>query len=152
VEVKRCTRCREEYPATPEFFHRDKNRIDGLTPACATCRRKHTNAEVHRDVALRSKYGLSFVEYEARLARQGGVCLICQRAETEHARRSGGVKRLAVDHDHRTGEIRGLLCASCNRGVEAFRDDAARCLRAADYLLGVLPEGKAPILDPDTAA
>lgn len=54
------------------------------------------------------KYGLSEEDYERLLAEQGGVCAICEEPP------SGRWKRLAVDHDHETGEVRGLLCITCN--------------------------------------
>jgi hypothetical protein len=54
---------------------------------------------------------------------QDGRCLICAEATT-----------LAVDHDHRTGEVRGLLCSLCNRALGHFRDAPVLCERAALYL------------------
>ncbi len=66
--------------------------------------------------------------YKSLLKEQGGVCAICKRPPMKH--------RLAVDHNHKTNEIRGLLCARCNRGIGLFFDDQAMFLRAADYLEG----------------
>lgn len=72
-------------------------------------------------------YGLEPGEYEALLLNQGGVCAICLRKP--------GAKRLAVDHDHTSGEVRGLLCRSCNRDVlGGLREDQAALQRAIDYL------------------
>lgn len=59
--------------------------------------------------------------------RQGGRCAICRR-EPEQGR------RLAVDHDHATGEVRGLLCKACNTALGMFRDDVASLARAIGYL------------------
>lgn len=74
-------------------------------------------------------YGLTAEEYWLIYAAQGGVCYICRRA-------NGARKRLSVDHDHKTGFIRGLLCAPCNRDVIGhLRDDVEALQRAIDYLI-----------------
>lgn len=56
---------------------------------------------------LKRKYGITLAEYDQMLEEQHGVCAICGGADP-----SG--RRLAVDHDHETGKVRGLLCTSCN--------------------------------------
>jgi hypothetical protein len=75
-----------------------------------------------RAAYLKRKYGVSIDEYEAMLATQGGGCGICGR------RPSRGIS-LHVDHDHRTGNIRGLLCFVCNSSLGELDDPAL--LRAA---------------------
>lgn len=74
------------------------------------------NAERRRkqlDTQREKRFGITPEEYEARLEAQAGVCLLCGQDETDRTT-LGFVKRLAVDHDWETGEIRGLLCRSCN--------------------------------------
>lgn len=83
---------------------------------------------------IRQKFGLSQADYEAILARQGGVCAICGEAET--ARYKGRVKWLAVDHDHATGRLRGLLCQACNLIIGFAADDRERVAAALSYLGG----------------
>lgn len=90
--------------------------------------------EAQRRHHLRSKYGLSVEEYDALLHQQGGVCAICGRPETKHNQH--GPCRLAVDHDHETGRVRGLLCSECNTGLGKFKDDETLIRRALDYLAG----------------
>lgn len=69
---------------------------------------------------------MSLVEYEKLAAKQEGCCAICgERTERKH---------LDVDHDHKTGQIRGLLCNSCNQGLGYFKDDQRRLCAAIDYL------------------
>ena len=63
---------------------------------------------------LKRKYNLSLDEYNQKLENQKFVCEICGKSETSLDGRTGGTKRLAVDHDHKSGKIRGLLCWSCN--------------------------------------
>jgi hypothetical protein len=72
-------------------------------------------------------YGLKPGEYEKMYKEQGGVCAICQRA-------TGKTKRLAVDHDHDTLLVRGLLCGPCNKLVGYFRNSPEAFRRAAVYL------------------
>jgi len=73
------------------------------------------------------RYGLSVEDYEKMAADQNGVCAICGQPERKKS-------ALSVDHDHETGEVRGLLCDACNRGLGAFRDDPERLGRAIAYL------------------
>lgn len=72
-------------------------------------------------------FGITAEEYEAILAFQGGACAICQRA-------TGKSKRLAVDHDHETGEVRGCLCSTCN-WIVIGRYTPAALARAITYLV-----------------
>jgi hypothetical protein len=76
---------------------------------------------------LKRTYGLSLDDYELMLAAQGGVCAICGEARPEE-------RTLHVDHDHGTGEIRGLLCFRCNNAIGDLREEYELFQRAADYL------------------
>jgi hypothetical protein len=75
-------------------------------------------------------YGISPEDYRALFLAQGGRCFICQRKVH--------TKRLAVDHDHKTGEVRGLLCADdergCNHAVLGNIKDLAMAKRIVSYL------------------
>lgn len=93
-------------------------------------RRQHGN--LARDKAFRRQYGISFVEYQAMLEQQHGVCACCGQAETKI--QNGAVRMLSVDHDHATGAVRGLLCAACNQGIGYFYDDADKLRAAIAYL------------------
>jgi hypothetical protein len=91
--------------------------------------RKRRRAEASRHQALMSRYGISAAEYDKILAGQRGLCWICRSPCS-----SG--QRLAVDHDHNTGDVRGLLCRRCNRGLgilftEALVNSAVRYLMEA---------------------
>lgn len=98
-------------------------------------------------------YGLSRTEYDELLGRQDGRCAICQR-------RPSGKRRLAVDHDHKSGKVRGLLCSGergCNHGIlGSAHDDAELLRRAYEYLLAppaqeTEPESQ-PEVEPEPAA
>jgi hypothetical protein len=81
------------------------------------------------DAALRAKYDIGVEDYDDLMKIQGGLCAICRRPCS-----SG--RRLAVDHDHESDEIRGLLCTKCNMAVGFFDDDAEIVRNALRYLLG----------------
>jgi Autographiviridae endonuclease VII len=82
--------------------------------------------ERYRENHLKTKYGISLADYEAMLRRQGGVCGICKRKP--------GKRRLCVDHDHKTGQVRGLLCGRCNSGNGFYGDDPRLTRAATAYL------------------
>jgi hypothetical protein len=75
---------------------------------------------------LRKKYNLSLEDYEAMLLRQGGRCAICRDLPTD--------QKLAVDHCHATGKVRGLLCSVCNLSLGGFRDNIRSLQEAIKYL------------------
>lgn len=85
-------------------------------------------------------FGMTVEQYDAMLASQGGKCKGCNRPPTK--------KRLAVDHDHRTGRVRGLLCWACNRALGYLRDNAQTARNLAEYLdyhkivAPLMPQGK----------
>lgn len=99
-------------------------------PRCATHwaaeqRRRRDAAHERRILATYDDLGEG--EYAALRVVQGGVCALCRRA-------TGQAKRLAVDHDHRTGQVRGLLCSPCNSMLAHARDDLAFFIRCIEYL------------------
>src|SRR5262249_30187058 len=74
---------------------------------------------------LKRLYGISLEDYERLLARQNGACGICRRKSK---------RMLCVDHCHKTGRVRGLLCVRCNTGLGLYKDDPSIMRRGADYL------------------
>ncbi len=81
-----------------------------------------------------SRYGLSGPAYDELLKAQGGVCAICKQPERVALNPGDKPHSLAVDHDHATLKVRGLLCRACNVGLGNFADDPALLRTAADYL------------------
>lgn len=73
------------------------------------------------------QYGIKREEYERILAEQNGVCAICEQPCSTG-------RNLAVDHNHETGEIRGLLCSKHNMALGLFADDQSLLLKAVEYL------------------
>lgn len=90
-------------------------------------------ASYGREWHLMRKFKITGEQYAALLNAQGGGCGVCGNKET-HTYPSGKLKDLSVDHDHDTGEIRGLLCFNCNQGIGRFQNDPVRLRAAADYL------------------
>lgn len=88
---------------------------------------------------LQRKFGLSAGAYAAKLAAQNGVCAGCKQKETRLGRRTGKPQALAVDHDHKTGALRGLLCFRCNATLGMVSDDVAVLEALASYVKSHAP-------------
>jgi hypothetical protein len=86
------------------------------------------HAERLRGYLYAHKYGITVDDYDALFASQAGRCAICSTDSP------GGRGRFHVDHDHATGEVRGLLCTNCNAGLGQFKDDPDRLGAAIRYL------------------
>lgn len=86
----------------------------------------------NRGKHLRSAYGMSVEEYDQLERLQNFVCAICKGPETRKL--FGKIPKLAVDHDHVTGKVRGLLCARCNRTLGMFKDNTELFHAAISYL------------------
>jgi hypothetical protein len=77
---------------------------------------------------LKRTFGLTPDQYDVMLQRQGGTCLICEQPPAAR-------QWFDIDHDHRTGRARGLLCRNCNQGLGSFREDPFLRAAAAGYLI-----------------
>lgn len=125
--LKRCRDCKEVEPL--EDFPKNKNLSDGRHSYCKPChnaRGKETVSRLYgsaRDYHLKRRYGLEAGEWDEILLDQGDLCAVCREAPAAH-----------LDHDHVTGEVRGILCLNCNGGLGQFRDRVDIMLRAIDYL------------------
>ena len=117
---KVCTKCGEEKPLS-EFYKRSEYVYENRCKQCNNMA-KHWNR-------AKKIYNCTQNEYEQMYEDQGGVCAICGRPETRKR-----LKRLSIDHDHSTGEVRALLCSDCNAGLGRFGDDPERLRSAAAYL------------------
>ena len=90
--------------------------------------------EKHKRRHLKREYNLSIEEFNKLLIIQSNVCAICQQPETHKEYHSGKIKSLAVDHNHETGKIRGLLCSNCNVAVGLLKDSTLHAQALVDYL------------------
>jgi len=80
-------------------------------------------AVIYRRRNLKQKYGITIEQFEEMVLQQDGRCAICHSKE-----------KLVVDHCHTSNEIRGLLCASCNRGIGLLKDSKGVLRQAITYL------------------
>lgn len=105
----------------PSYHHKNRERMAAYRRA-----NPEHSREIIRRSALKRNFGITPEDYNRLLKKQSDVCRICN--ESDHDR------RLAVDHDHLTGRIRGLLCKKCNRGIGLFKDDIGLLRAAVSYL------------------
>lgn len=87
-----------------------------------------------RGYMLKKKYDMSLEEYDKIHESQNGLCAICGNPETKIHSRSKKVMMLAVDHCHKTGKGRGLLCSRCNTTLGKIEDDKEILNSMLDYL------------------
>ena len=122
-----CPDCRQE--KLEEEFPRNRSTKTGRATYCKICHNARTRASrerLHGDTRhyhYMDRYGIGLQEFTSLLFTQGGLCAACNR-------RPG----TQVDHDHTTGEVRGILCLECNAALGALRDDPEKILRAIAYL------------------
>jgi len=89
---------------------------------------RKNNSESIAGQKLQWSYGISILEYNHFLSLQNHCCCICNMHQSTLS------QRLAVDHDHKTGKIRGLLCGKCNKGIGLFKDSIELMRKAINYL------------------
>ena len=85
-----------------------------------------------RKAELVRNFGITLDTYNEMKDAQGGVCAICKQPET--LSHKGTLRSLAVDHNHKTGEVRGLLCGRCNRAIGSFKEDTEIMQSAVAYI------------------
>lgn len=121
-QTKICTKCLQRQPF-------DNFRLHDVSPdkKASTC--KVCQSYEGREQTLKV-YGISVEDYDKMFANQEGVCAICGSASSKRK----GDKHLVVDHNHKTGKVRGLLCIQCNAGLGMFEDDVNIIHNAEVYL------------------
>ena len=149
--MKFCRKCETSKPLTE--FYKNRSAHDGLQSHCKVCqstrhhhwtdeqrvahyertsdwkrRNPEKAAAIQRRASLKRLYGIAPEEYDILLEEQGGACAVCGISAEDKPR------PLAVDHDHETGEIRGLLCDACNLGIGCLQDSPALLESALTYL------------------
>lgn len=163
IKIKFCPQCIQD-KATDDF-HKDSQKSDGFCSYCKLCVKSRraswyqlnrearvaavqewrdenrelfqanskayraANKYAIRDQKLRSMYGITLVYWNALFLKQGERCAICKSFHP-------GPKGWQTDHCHSTGNVRGILCVSCNLGLGVFKDNSSSLREAANYLEG----------------
>ena len=134
VILKTCTKCGVEQPIE-EFPLTGRLERQYVGSWCRSCKRicsknyyRQNKEKWKYDPAAQAakRFNLTAEEYHEMTAEQGGVCVICGNPP--------GQRRLHVDHDHRTGVVRALLCSRCNAGLGQFHDSPELMRTAIEYL------------------
>lgn len=133
---KHCKGCERYLPL--DAFGKRKAAPDGLKYTCRECDAayqkdyqaqehvKEKNREYHRKWHLERTYGVTAEQYAEMLFLQGGRCAACPS--------DGDGKKLHLDHNHVTGEVRGLLCWCCNAAIGLLKEDVVRMRNLIAYL------------------
>ena len=149
---KRCSLCKKTKPLSE--FSKDRKRKDSHRGCCKSCikadrqtdRGKAVNCKAlakHRKTPkgkraywsyhLRSHYGITVEEYNRMFTIQAGCCAICGKHQSENTKGQA----LGIDHNHKNGQVRGLLCSPCNQAIGQLNVDEAGIellLKAIEYI------------------
>lgn len=118
-----------------DLFNYSKNTKDKKHAWCKQCQSQYAKQRYvyspnkQRELTLKNKYGIAIETYNQLLIKQQNSCALC--GTTVVGRNQ---KNFCVDHNHETGEIRGLLCFNCNIGLGMFKDSPKLLQRAIQYL------------------
>lgn len=138
--VKQCTKCEIEKPLT-EFRSRSGNMKHLLKSWCKTCHyathkkwcadnqdrvKEYRGRDAWTLVKRCARYNITPAEFVTAYEAQEGKCLVCYETISQ--------MDSAIDHNHKTGEFRGILCKKCNRAIGMLQDSPTILRRAAEYL------------------
>lgn len=146
--MKSCKKCKELKPFSE--YTKNKQKKDGYNIYCRICcnlktqnwrelnpskyqvsRKKYRDytKEEQKDYMLRMRYGITLEEKNQMFLNQNNKCKLCQNVESDN-------KGFVVDHCHKSGKIRGILCSYCNKALGMFKDDPSFLEKAINYLKG----------------
>ena len=141
MQNKRCPKCKKRKPLSS--FYKSKSIKSGFRCWCKLCSRKADkkyvknpikNRVTNRKSVLKIRFGLSLADYDYMLEKQNGVCAICGKLETKKSHYNDAIVRLSVDHNHKTGKVRGLLCRRCNVVLGQTEENIEILLDMVKYL------------------
>jgi hypothetical protein len=139
INKRQCHKCKE-FKEIPEFSTQNQGN------KCKECYRKFKKEYYQRPEVKKKErehfikgyfkrtYGITICQYQEMLLKQEGKCAICKTEWTRINPKSKKAEQLSVDHCHKTGKIRGLLCGKCNIGMGYFQDDIERLENCIIYL------------------
>lgn len=122
--MKVCIKCKNELP--DDQFHKRTYKTGnvGLQSSCKTCSSKQRAKYYKPHDAARRKFKLSDEEYTALIEKSQGHCSVCDRPLT----------KVCIDHDHKTGRVRGVLCNNCNTALGLVGDNTATLSKLIQWL------------------
>lgn len=147
---KYCKKCKETKDSI--YYYNAKHNKDKLSSYCKICtnkaneirrkskllketkrgrKKKHpgeVGSKINRKSIALVRYGLTINDYNKMFIKQGGKCAICAKLELFLD------KTLCIDHNHETGEVRALLCSSCNSALGLFKENIKSLQTAINYL------------------
>jgi len=135
IKTKKCPKCKRVLPASPVYFYRRKGAKFGLDSYCKECLRIYYTIR-----SIKKRYGISKNQIEQILKKQNNSCAICGQKFVDlfhpHNKESFTYNASAprVDHNHKTGEIRGLLCDRCNLLIGEAHENTLILVNAIKYL------------------
>ena len=137
LQERKCRICGETKNLLNHYYRsrKDKTLPSSYSYECKECtieriaEHDRKNPHVKRNQHLRRKYGISLNEYTDLLEKQGNCCATCGAKEP-----GGRWKSFAVDHDHKTGKVRGMLCKSCNIALGEVDDNVQTLRNMINYL------------------
>lgn len=123
-----------EYTSENTYVNKDGSRT------CKACRRVSQKPEKRpisrkdytKNRNLKVTYGITLKQYDEMFNLQNGLCVICLKPET--VKRNGKERMLCVDHNHKTGQVRKLLCTKCNWAIGHLDESSDRARTLASYL------------------
>jgi len=124
-KLKTCSKCKQPFPAVAEFFYRNQTTKDGFDSWCKICRKSYD-----KDHYQYKRYKITEEEYNNMMIEQNGKCLICGRNFDEIF----FPQNTHIDHDHKTGKVRALLCNNCNVILGNAFDNPLILISAIKYL------------------
>lgn len=119
MSTKLCRLCHTKKPLSEYYYRKDSQSHRAECKECLIEKQRY------------KKLGVCNTQYEEMLVSQKGCCAICQSKLN-----SSRYTKFAVDHDHTTGKVRGLLCTSCNTAIGLMKDSVIRLQSAITYLQG----------------
>ena len=147
--MKQCTKCKKRKDAS--YFYKDRRKKDSLHPWCKLCcqlrqkkyrglpknrnkiklskqryRKTEGGKQVDRKSRIKRAYNITLEQYDQMFEQQNGLCAVCGCPEVG--------QRLSIDHNHKTGQIRKLLCSKCNLIIGLANEDKNYLLKVAFYL------------------
>jgi hypothetical protein len=140
LETRTCRVCGEEKNLVDDYYlsRKDPTLASSYSYECKECTIKRTveynkeNSSSVKSQYLKRNYGLTFEEFDAMLSSQDNACAICGTKEPSKTR--GRDKRFHVDHSPETGEVRGLLCKSCNIALGEVKENIHTLKSMIEYL------------------